>query len=414
MTVLTKRWPFILLLLVIVLVMSNCTMLGLNRASLTVADKPAASPKIESLDYVDPQKRQAIKQAFENSLYGIIPDVLSVEVVDTRSILSERVEGLGTLEEIDIEIDFGSLKRSIKVVLAVPTAMKNNTPLIISQTFSDNCFVFPDADVTPPEGETDCETGFLGGVAMNVAESIFGEFIAEVPLEQYLEAGIAYASFHGPGLLPDSKADAPDILSQFSDGVRPGTLAIWAAGYAAVARAVDSDPRFDTNAKIALGHSRYGKAALIAGAWFEDIDAVIAHQSGFAGAALSRSETGEGLARMSRAYPHWLSPSVQQYSDDLPSLPVDQHQLIALNAPKPLLIGNGRRDVWSDPNSTFRSVLAAAPTYEAISGEGVDSEVLTETNLSSKLVYYLRPGGHAVIQQDVSTFIAFVENHFGA
>lgn len=406
-----RRVILLLLTFLIVCVTASCTVLGFNRVSLDVTGKPVATPHIDVASFRN--QREDIKEVFERTLYGEVPRIKQVEIVSSRSLSYERIDGLGTLEEIELVVSFQSIARKIQVVLAVPLSSQANIPVIVSQTFSSNCSAFPGADVTPPAGRDTCNPTILGNLMMGVAENIVGEFIAEVPLEQYLEAGIAYASFYGPSLIPDSKSSAPALLDALSeDDDQTGTIAAWATGYAAVARALSNDRRFNADATIAMGHSRYGKAALVAGAWFDDINGVIAHQSGFGGAALSRSTTGEGLKRMVKSYPHWLSKNLTQYTEDLATLPVDQHHLIALNAPKPLLIGNGRQDVWSDPNSTFRAVLAADAVYTAAGAKGLGSPNMRDINLEADLVYYLRAGRHAIIQQDITTFIDFVRAHF--
>ena len=233
----------------------------------------------------------------------------------------------------------------------------------------------PPAAVTGPDGEF-CNRDPMGGGVGTVARYIFGEFIAEVPVEQFFRQGLIYANFYASELVPDSNDEAQDVMTGLisPNGVSPtGALMAWAYGYKAAVDFLETDPRIDRGRVAVTGHSRHGKAALIAGAWDPRIDAVIAIQSGYGGAASSRSTTGEGIKRMitgfrltplgprSPGYPHWFEPGLIDYVNRLEDLPVDQHQLLALIAPRPVLLMNGRRDVWSDPNSTYRMAEGADP-----------------------------------------------------
>ena len=259
-----------------------------------------------------------------------------------------------------------------------------------------------------------------------IVTSIFGEFIAEAPLDQYLDAGYAYASFEAGEIVPDRASTAAAALAQMDggDALPTSALMAWAYSFSAVIDVLQDDPMIDRARIAVLGHSRHGKAALVAGAFEPRIGAVLAHQSGYGGAASSRDTTGEGINRMlngARAlpilpkvpgYPHWFAPGFQDYADRIDEIPVDQHQLIALNAPTPVFLGNGRRDVWSDPNSTYRMAEAADGVYELYDFEGLDQSGMQTFNPAADIAFFMRRGGHGVHQSDIDAFIAFLDAHF--
>ena len=110
--------------------------------------------------------------------------------------------------------------------------------------------------------------------------------------------------------------------------------------------AADSD--IDAKRIATFGHSRYGKSALLTALWSEHVAAIIAHQSGTGGASLSRGKKGESVTQILSSYPHWFAPAYANYDTDA-AIEVEQHHLLALLAPRPILLGNARRDVWSDP-----------------------------------------------------------------
>ena len=391
--------------------MSACTMLGLNYASLDTENKPAASPAL-TLPFDDVETRATL----ENELYGPWPGNLPVSVSDARIVDDNYLGGRGTLEEVTLTIGEGESARSFPVVIAFPNAAKTKpVPLIISQTFSDNCSVFPNDPVTEFGGAI-CDgtnmTGMLGFVATN----IFGTYIAYAPIDRYFDAGLAYASFPGWSFVPDTNGQAQSVMAELTPGPQPtSALMSWAFAFDAAAAVLADDPRIREDAVAALGHSRYGKAALIASGWSDRIAAAIAHQSGFGGGSSSRSTTGERLDRMATSYPHWLRPDLGKELEDGLQLTLDQHYLLALSAPKPIFLGNGRRDVWSDPNSSYRLAEAADLIYEARGVEGLpDGAGMRAFDPSAEISYWLRVGGHSVVSEDIDAFTAFMMAHFGA
>ncbi|MEL6829332.1 MAG: hypothetical protein AAFO63_04270, partial [Pseudomonadota bacterium] len=391
------KWGIRLILAgIVITIMSACTMLGLNYASLDIANKPVAQPPIDT-----PFRVAATRQMFEDELYGPWPSDLSFTASSPVMIDPEYMDGRGTLQEIMMTFGSGDPARTFPIVVAIPNvATDTPVPLIISQTFADNCAVFPDSPVTSPDGAA-CSGSSMTGAVGFLATQIFGRYIAYAPVDRYFDAGFGYASFYGSGFVPDRNGAAQTVMSELPIDVPPSSaLMSWAFAFAAVADVLESDPRIRDDALVAAGHSRFGKSALMAAAWSDNIDGAIAHQSGFAGAASNRSPSGETLVRMARSYPHWLRPGLASDLDNGFELSLDQHFLLALAAPKPLLLGNGRRDVWSDPNSTYRMVQAADKIYEAYGVEGLNGTGMRYFAPGDELSYYLRAGGHSVISED--------------
>jgi len=390
--------------------LSSCTLLGLNYASLETGNKPWPAPELSL-----PLDRQAIITALQDELYGPWPDEMAVRIVSRRVIEPDYLDGKGHLHEFMLSVGSGDATRQVPLILALPVSSSQQAvPLIISQTFFSNCSVFPDFPVS--DGQTgQCAGASMSGFAGFIATGLFGRYIAHAPVERYVQAGFAYASFSGPDIMPDSPSDAADILASdeaLSD--QSGTLIIWAKAYAEIARLFSGDPHIRADSIIVMGHSRYGKSALIAGAFSSDIAAVIAHQSGFAGSASSQSRTGETLQRMATRYPHWLRPGLAEALRHEGALSFDQHALLALLAPKPVFLGNGRRDVWSDPNSTFRVARAADKVYKAYGVAGLRQETMPDFIPGGELVYWLRDGGHSIVSEDIEAFIRFCAAHFSS
>lgn len=403
---------------VALLMLTNCTMLGLNYASLETTNKPDAYPPITAASKADWEAGKGVlKQSFEDVVYGPWPSGLPVALVSRRTVDENYFDGLGKLEELTLRLGAGE-GRLFRLGLATPNTP--NAPLIISQTFGSTCMTFMVPKLTGRNGQPCGEVD-----VPRIAVWIFGEHNMTAPVDQYLKAGYAFASFYAGEIVPDNAGAAPLALSQLRGGEANATSALsaWAYGYSAVIDVLEGDPAIDRARIAAMGHSRHGKAALLAGAYEPRISAVVAHQSGYGGAASSRATVGEGVGRMLEGprvlgflkipgYPHWFAPEFQDYTDRIEDIPVDQHQLLALNAPTPVFLGNGRRDVWSDPNSTFRMAEAADRVYELYGKRGLDQADMQSYNPEADLAFFMRRGGHGTHQSDIDAFIAFLDAHF--
>jgi hypothetical protein len=407
------RWAGLAFVSLVVLLMaSSCTMLGLNYASLETANKPAALPPLSAgLIAGEPGARAEAMTLLQDTLYGAWPEGLAAASTGWRVVASDYLGGRGTLEETDITIGEGEGARTFSLVAAFPKGARD-APLVLTQTFGSNCATFPEQPVTSEDGDP-CTVRDFGKLAGMVISAVFGEYIAEAPVGLYFDAGFAYASFHASDFVPDDKDEARPAMAALGGDPNPtGALMAWAYAYSAAAEMLAGDDRVDAERVALLGHSRFGKAALLAAAWDQRIAAVISHQSGFGGAALSRSRTGERLDRMVRNYPHWMAPQAADAAANPDTLPLDQHVLLALIAPRPLFLGNARRDVWSDPNSSFRAAQAASAAWRAQGKPGLTGGI-SDFDPAAGIAWFLRPGGHSVTDDDLEAFLAFLSAHLG-
>ena len=283
------------------LVASSSTMLGLNYASLETANKPAATPALDVSRLLTPEGRADAMKLLEDTLYGPWPVGLPVAISDWRMINADYLEGRGTLEELDITIGKGDGARTFQLVAAFP-AGAHSLPLVLSQTFSSNCATFPGEAVTSEDGDP-CTVRDFGMVGSFVVKSLFGEYIAEAPVGLYFDEGFAYASFHAGDFIPDSSQKAPEALAALGGEVNPtSTLMAWAFAFTAALDVLEADARIDTRHTSIMGHSRHGKAALLAAIWDKRVEAVIAHQQVSGRHVRSTTAT---LARINHS--HWLA-----------------------------------------------------------------------------------------------------------
>jgi len=212
------------------------------------------------------------------------------------------------------------------------------------------------------------------------------------PIAKIVAAGFALVTFHESELMPDDVA--------LADGP---ALAAWARGSSLVLDALAEHGPVDASRVAVFGHSRRGKAALLASARDPRFAAVVAHQSGTLGSSILRNDLGESLLLITGVYPHWFVPELTTFVDAEDRLPFDQHWLLALSAPRPVLLVDGDADDWADPAGT-RAAAEAASAAWALFGDGgfvADDDDAT-------VVWRTRPGGHAVEATDWDLFLPFL------
>jgi len=240
------------------------------------------------------------------------------------------------------------------------------------------------------------------------------------PAEQVISRGFGIAALQVSELAPDDKDRFRDgVIKLFEgtvEGVRPanawGALAAWAWG---ASRAMDyfvRDPGIDAKRVAVVGHSRGGKAALWAGAEDARFAMVVSNESGEGGAALSRRNYGETVARITEVFPHWFARNYAGFAGREAALPVDQHMLLALIAPRMLYVASADQDLWSDPRGEFQSLAASSPVFALWRDPPIAAAAmppLQKALIAGRRGYHVREGVHNLTPYDWYRFEDFAE-----
>lgn len=344
------------------------------------AEAPALAPVETPID------RAALRQAFERDVYGALPAPIAPVVAHIESIPPERAGGVGGVEQWRVEVGAAG---HFHLAVVRPPQRSAPAPVILTFDFCGNRAAFPGRPraIAGPAGHIQW---FCRFEALDpVIKLMLGRHVNGPPFMQIAERGYATAMLYGGDIVPDGEAQAHAALARFAPA-DTGALMAWAWTASRAYEALASDPGFDADRIALFGQSRQGKAALVAGAFDERFAAIVALQSGRGGDAPTRAFAGEPLAHLTRTYPHWFAP---RFAGRTPS--VEQHQLLALIAPRPLLLGYARRDAWSDPVGARAVREAAAPAFAALGAPAP--------------AHFVREGGHGITRRDWIETLNFLD-----
>lgn len=360
-------------------------------------------------------RRAEILGTFEDQVYGLAPPAPPGMRFTELEEATVAVGVRAVRKQVRIAFPGGEDGLGMDLLLYTPAAAEGPVAVFAGLNFGGNQTVSADPDVPVSSGWMRSGDGVVDHRATPATR---GQRAARWQLERILRRGYGLVTAYYGDLDPD-----------FDDGYRNGvhslapprtkgewgSIAAWAWGLSRMLDYLETDPDADSSRVAVIGHSRLGKAALWAGARDQRFAMVISNNSGCGGAALSRRRYGETVERINARFPHWFAGNFKAYGDREDHLPVDQHMLLALIAPRPLYVASAADDRWADPKGEFLSAMHAGSVYElhGRDGLGVARQPAPDQPLAGTVGYHVRSGGHDVTAYDWNRFLDFADRHLG-
>ena len=383
---------------------------------------PAAKPDLFAHLPKDPAGRleawQADREdwlaALDSTLYGSPPPApLSVEAGAELEIIASTEPGRRSIAPITIT-PASAAPITVQLALVLPQSDTTLRGVFLVASECGLQAALHDRAMPAPTGFTPGYCNAEGWLA-DMVGGFFGEWVAGPPAEMLLERGYAIAAWHESDIAPDGASQLSASLQRLNMDPhapdRSGVISLWAWTMSRVADALDADDRFENVPYLLYGHSRRGKAVLLAAARDARFAVTIAHQAGTGGAALHGDGMGEPVASIVQSYPHWFVPAYADYAGDETALPVDQHALLALIAPRSVLLGAAWRDTWADPAGAFRAAQGASEAWAIYGQPGLAQTRMAAFDPSGGIASHIRAGTHGVTGEDWEAFLAFANAH---
>lgn len=360
------------------------------------------------------KRRPEILHIFETEQFGKAPsrNKAKFEVFE-KGTLAFKNKAIRKQVTIYFTNDTANYKADLLVYL--PAKSAGAVPLFLQVGFSPNCLAVDDPSV---------KQGTLWGRDGKRVPASEGRKFGTLDVEKFMDMGIGVATIYYGDIEPDfAKGIKFGIRGHYlkSGTNYPasdewGTIAAWSWGLSSVMDYLETDKQVDAKKVALYGVSRLGKTVLWGGATDERFGMVIASCSGEGGASLSRREYGETIKHMvdSTRYFYQFSGNRAKYKDNPNTCPVDAHELIALIAPRPLLLITGDTDNWSDPKGEFEAAVAAEPVYQLLGKKGLETKTMPSANkpILNDLAYFMHAGGHGTLPSDFEIILDFLKIHF--
>lgn len=371
--------------------------------------------RVTTSEQWEQKRRPELMEMLTTYMYGKVPEAaLQKPITFTVDRVNKKaLKGRATRKEITIHLTGGERGQVIHLQLYLPNKVKGTVPVFLGIAFTPNYTIYNDPDLVVPEAPVGTSK-----------KPVRGSSASSWQLDKILEHGYGLATFCYTEVTPDDK------LNDYHQGVQTyyyrkgqtypdpdqwGAVSAWAWALSRAMDYLEQDPQVDAQHVAVLGHSRLGKTALWAGATDKRFAIVFPVNSGCCGAALSRRCFGETVEAVNYNFPHWFCGNYKQFDSREKYMPFDQHEVVAMVAPRPIYIASAEDDNWADQKGEFLGGKGAEPVYALYGEAGIGINSLPPVDVpcaNGFIAYHKRKGPHAVLPYDWDQFLKFADRFF--
>jgi len=368
--------------------------------------------KIRNQRRWEKKARPELLEFFTRNVYGRVPGELGISTWEVVEQSDNALGGKAKRKQVDLVFKKNGRSLHFNILIYLPKDV-DNAPVFLGYNFYGNHTITNDVNVIISDAWARNNPSF-GIINNQLTEQSRGVRVNRWAVNEIIDAGFGLATIYYGEVDPDK--------DDFRDGIHPffyvdaqqrpaadewGSIAGWAWGLSRAMDYFEEDAEVNENKVVVFGHSRLGKTSLWAGVTDERFAAVISNNSGCGGAALSNRQFGETVARINNSFPHWFCKNFRNYNKNEDALPADQHELLALIAPRPVYVASAEEDQWADPRGEFLSAFYATPVFKLYGEKGIPSKEMPAINqpIQNSVAYHIRTGGHDVTNYDWEQYI---------
>jgi hypothetical protein len=358
------------------------------------------------------RRRPELKALFQHYMYGTLPPAARVHGIVTYADPG-FFNGNATLKLVRLKYGPAGTPET-QLMMVIPNHRAGPAPIFLGMNFTGNHTLVTDTHVPLPVSWMAKGPHVVNNRAV---ESGRGTLTNVWDLGQCIARGYAVATFYYGDVQPDDPNEAGGVRQSVHlrhGGDDWGAIAAWAWGLQRAVDYVAKENDIDRKHIALVGHSRLGKAAMLAGAFDERVAMVIALQAGCGGTAPSRGTVGESVKQINTVFPHWFCGEFKKFNTQVDRLPFDQNCLMALCAPRPVLLGAAVEDTWANPAGAFEMLKDAGKVYRLLGAEGLSASTMPATSrlIDSTLGFFIRPGQHSMTPGDWRYFLDFADKQW--
>lgn len=366
-------------------------------------------------------QRPKILKMFGDTMYGEMPgrpDILRFELLSIRN---DALDNTAIRKEIRIHCAMNDGRsHSFDMLLYIPKAAKKPVPVFLGLNFNGNHACTDEKDVRITRATVSTPDSYY--CHSKADETSRGTQCGRWCFRDVINRGYASATIHYGEIMQDSPDGfANSIFTLFhtqkamqSENRKFGAIGAWAWGLMRALDCLENEPLVDSKKVLLHGHSRLGKTALWTGACDPRFAMVISNDSGCCGAALSMRAFGENLEWLLYWRTYWFTTELLKYTRREQEMPFDQHELIALQAPRPVCVASADKDFYADPKGEFLSAVHAAPVYKLFGVKGLGTDIMPgagEAVDGDAIHYHLRKGEHDIRLFDWNHYMDFADKY---